>query len=163
MSWRKDIVNAAILAGKSQQCRELPTAFLCNMFAIETLITQQGDKYSNDIPLRIESLLGWVGFWETDKYEERIRELYKKRCALVHQGNLKVVNIEDLLISDDLILNLFVNLISNLKLFPKKEALIDFADKVDCERRLCVKSKVRPKSLQVIQRTYTDADKKKLW
>lgn len=149
-SWRDCLKTAAILVGKSLSTYDAPDAFLWNMIALESLLTRQGDKYTDAIPERIEAFLGWVGFWATRNYEERIREAYRVRCKLVHEGDTSGVTEEMLLFTDDLMLNLFFNLTRHPKLFHSKEAVVNFAERVKAERVLGLKGKVRPKTLRVM-------------
>ncbi len=160
--WQKDIKNAAILAGQSQCSADIPQSFLWNMIAIELLLTRQGDKYLNALPERAEAFLGWAVDWKKAKYEERIREIYEKRCKFVHDGNREAITIKDVLFSDDLLLNVINNIVKYPKLFFSKEKLIKFSEKVKAEHLLGIKSKVRPKSLQFFNIHYQNDDFKKI-
>lgn len=160
--WRKLLKRAAIMIGQSQCSNDLVHSFLWNMIVIEMLLTDQGDKYIEVLPERIEAFLGWVGFWSTSNYSEIIKEVYKKRCKLVHDGQWETINITDLLFTDDLLLNLLVNIVNHPKIFNSKESVINFADKVKAEHLLGVKPKVRPKSLVFFSRTYTPDDLKEI-
>jgi len=156
--WRQDLRRAAILAGQSQASDSIAQAFLWNMIALELLLTKQGDKYSDTLPKRIEAFLGWAGYWEVKGYEKSVRGVYQKRCAFVHDGAWDQITIEDLLFTDDLLLNLFANIARHPKLFHSKEAVVQFADKVAAEHLLGMKSRVRPKTLWFISRKYTAKD-----
>lgn len=68
--WRRDIFNAALLAGQSQSSIDLPQAFLWNMIAIETLLTHQGDSYSSALPKRVEAFIGWSTDWSILNYQQ---------------------------------------------------------------------------------------------
>lgn len=157
-SWRKELERAAILLGQSQCSNDLTQSFLWNMIALELLLTRQGDKYTEVLPKRIEAFLGWVGFWDVDNYSDRIKEVYKKRSAFVHDGRRENITIKDLLFTDDLLLNLIVNLIQHIKLFESKDKVIEFSRKIEAEYILGVKPKIRPKTLQFISRHYTEKD-----
>jgi hypothetical protein len=156
--WKNDLRNAAIMAGQSQCMIDLPQAFLWNMIAIELLLTHQGDKYAKELPKRAEAMLGWVNYWSDDDYESRITDLYNKRCELVHNGVRENILIDDLLFTDDLILNLFTNIVSHIDIFCSKEALIAFSEKVKAEHILGVKPKVRPKTFKYFKHEYTKYD-----
>jgi hypothetical protein len=153
-SWRECLKKAAILVGKSLSTYDAPDAFLWNMIALESLLTRQGDKYTDAIPERIEAFLGWVGYWAERKFEERIRAAYLARCKLVHEGDASGVTEELLLFTDDLMLNLFFNLTRHPKLFQSKEAVVNFAERVKAERILGLKGKVRPKTLRALASRY---------
>lgn len=156
--WRDDLERAAILAGQSQCSVNIAQSFLWNMIAIELLLTQQGDKYSDLLPKRLQAFLGWVGFWQDENYPARITEAYRKRSAFVHDGNRESITVQDLLFTDDLFLNLFLNLLHHINLFPSKQAIVDFAQKVEAEHILGAKPKIRPKTLRFISRSYSEED-----
>lgn len=153
-NWRNDLTNAAILIGQSLNSNDVAFSFLWNMIAIELILTRQGDKYSDILPRRIEAFLGWVGGFS----QQRIEDAYRKRSAFVHDGNRENITKEDLLFTDDLLLNLITNLVSYPRLFGSKDRVIDFSDKVEAEQKLGLKSKVRPKGLRFFSRLYTKED-----
>lgn len=150
--WKETIIRAAEMAGKSMQSRDLEYCFLWNMIIVEMLLTEQGDKYSDSLPERAEAFIGWVGYWNENKFEEQIIELYKKRCQFVHDGNSNNISVEDVLFTDDLVFNLMWNIVKHINLFPSKKAIIDFSDKVKAEKLLSIKSKVQPKTLRFANR-----------
>ena len=156
--WKEDLRNAAIMAGQSQRIIDLPQAFLWNMIALELLLTQQKDKYAKELPKRAEAMLGWVNYWRDDDYEIKINDLYQKRCELVHGGVRENILIDDLLFSDDLLLNLFINIVGHIDIFRSKKELIGFSEKVHAEHILGVQPKVRPKSFKYFKREYTEFD-----
>jgi hypothetical protein len=161
-SWRTDIKNAAILAGQSQMCNDLPQAFLWNMIAIELLLTHGGDKYKEMLPERAEAFLGWTIQWYLDSYKEKIDYLYQKRCNFVHKGRRNEITINDLLFSDTLLLNVITNIVKHHKLFNSKEKLIEFSEKIQAENILGIKSKNRPKTFRCSIPVYTSDDHKKI-
>jgi len=77
--WQRDLRNAAILVGSSQISRDLPHAFLNNMIALELLLTEQGDSFTEALPARAEAFLGWIGYWKALK---RRFAKYIKNAAL---------------------------------------------------------------------------------
>lgn len=156
--WNKTLKRCAIMAGQSQSSKNLVQAFLWNMIVLEGLLTKHGDRHSKALPKRIESFIGWVGFWETDNYQDKIKEIYQKRCDIVHDCNYSNLEIKDLLFSDDLVLNVLDNIINHITLFQSKEDLIKFTDKVEAEHVLGIKGKTRPKTLKMFIRTYKDFD-----
>lgn len=156
--WRNDLRNAAILVGQSQVSRDLPQAFLWNMIALETLLTQQGDTYVDALPTRAEAFIGWTGFWKVEGFQERIRDVYLKRCSLVHAGNRNLITRSDLFFTDNLLLNLFHNIVGHHGLFASKSSVIEFSKKVQAEHLLGLNARVRPKTLQYLHRTYSEED-----
>ena len=161
-SWRNDLERAAILIGQSQCSTDIAQSFLWNMIALEILLTEQVDKYTDILPKRIEAFLGWVGYWEINNYEERIKEIYQKRSSFVHSGKSETISVQDLLFTDDLLLNLLSNLVYHTERFSSKKAVIDFAKKVEAEHVLGVKPKIRPKTLRFFSRSYTPQDYEKI-
>lgn len=161
-TWRETLERASVMIGQSQNSNDLAFCFLWNMIVIEMLLTEQGDKYSEKLPERIESFLGWAGYWEDENYSSRIKELYSKRCAFVHDGNKKEITAKDLLFSDDLVFNLMHNIIRNIKIFSSKKNIIEYSDKVKCEKTLGLKSKLQPKSLKISIKEYSIDDFKSI-
>ena len=155
---RKDLRNVAILAGQSQSNIDIPQCFLWNMIAIETLLTQRNDKYSDKLPERAEAFIGWSKNWKITNYSEKIRDVYKKRCEFVHTGKRDHIKISDILFTDDLLLNVIINIVKHPKLLGSKRKIIEFSDKVQAEHLLRIKSKVRPKTLRHLHLRYTEKD-----
>ena len=160
--WKDTLIRAAIMIGKSMQSRDLEYCFLWNMIVIEMLLTEQGDKYSTSLPERAEAFIGWIGYWKENNYEESIKELYAKRCQFVHDGNSSAISINDVLFSEDIACNLFWNIIKHIKIFPSKQNIIDFSEKVKAEKLLGVKPKVQPKTLKFMRRLENDDEIKRL-
>jgi hypothetical protein len=156
--WRNNLRNAAILVGQSQVSRDLPQAFLWNMIALETLLTQQGDTYMDALPTRAEAFIGWTGFWKVEGFEERIRDVYQKRSSLVHAGKRDLITRSDLFFTDNLLLNLFLNIVGHHGLFASKSSVIEFSKKVQAEHLLGINARVRPKTLRYVHRTYSEDD-----
>lgn len=157
-SWAADITRSVCLVGKSFNSDDIGSAFLWNMVALEMLLARQGDKYAEVIPKRIEALLGWIGYWDTAKFAERIDDIYKLRCKIVHDGRLDLVTPKDLLFTDDLMINVLFNLVRHPKVFQSKDDLINFADLVSAEHLLGMKSRIRPKTLRFTRRNYSQKD-----
>ncbi len=157
-NWRDDLRRASILIGQGINSNDVPTSFLWNMIALELLLTRQGDKYPDALQKRSEAFLGWIGFWSTENYEERIEQLYQKRVRLVHYGDREAISKQDLLFSDDLLLNLLINIVNYSNIFTSKGKIVDFAERVEAEHKLGLKSKVRPKKLIFTSRRYTKQD-----
>ena len=157
--WKDTIIRAAKMSGKSMQSRDLEYCFLWNMIIVEMLLTEHGDKYSESLPKRTEAFIGWVGYWKEKKFEEKIQSLYKKRCQFVHDGNSKNISVDDVQFTDDLVFNLLWNIIKHIDLFPTKESVIVFSEKVQAEKLLEVKPRIQPKTLKFMNR---DFEKNKL-
>ncbi len=156
--WRKDLRNAAILAGLSQTSLDLPQAFLNNMIALELLLTKQGDEVGEALPTRAEAFLGWVDDWTDENFVDRIRNVYSKRNSLVHQGKRELIERKDLFFTDDLLFNLLSNIVRHYRIFSNKKSIIEFSKKVEAEHLLGIKSITRSKSLRYIRRSYSDRD-----
>ena len=157
-TWKKDLTRSIRLVGKSVNSYDISSAFLWNMVALEMLLAKHGDKYSTVIPKRIESLLGWIGFWDTMKFEEKIDEVYNLRCKVVHDGRLDLVTPDKLLFTEDLLVNVLENLLRHPKFFQSKDDLINFADLVGAEHLLGQKSRNRPKTLVFFHRNLHNSD-----
>ena len=160
--WRNDIINAAILAGQSQSGQDIPQCFLWNMIALETLLTQRNDKYSEKLPERTEAFIGWAKDWKVENFETKIKDIYQKRCLFVHAGQRDHIGIADILFSDDLLLNVLNNIVRHPSIFGSKGKLIEFSEKVRAEHLLGIKAKVRPKTLRLLRPRYTEKDLEKI-
>lgn len=160
-SWREDLGRAAILAGQSQATLDLPQAFLLNMIVVEVLLTrrtQESGKKSDTLPKRAEAFLGWSGWWEEEGYEESIRTAWDKRCDLVHNGERGRIGLEDLFFTDVLVLNLLMNIVEEIDRFDSKDAIVEFSERLECQKKLDIDYQVRPRSLRFLRRTYSDKD-----
>jgi hypothetical protein len=157
-SWKEEIRKAAILAGESQCSSDLPQAFLWNMIAIELLLTKQGDRYLDSLPERAEAFIGWTVDWKQNNYRELIKDLYRKRCQLVHSGNKSAIEVQDLLFSDEILLNVLTNIVKHPRLFKSKDDVITFSEKVKAEYVLGINPRTRPKTLRFSRPTYDSTD-----
>ena len=160
--WRCTLYDASVLAGMSQCSSELPSAFLWNMIAIEMLLTARGDKYSKMLPERAEAFLGWTVDWRKRRFQDRIRELYDKRCKLVHEGNRDVIEVSDILFADELLFNLLNNLVRHHKLFTSRRKVVEFSERIRAEKLLKLKSKTQPKTLSFTRKRYRPEDFEKI-
>jgi hypothetical protein len=150
--WLRDISSAAYMAGQSQATHNLPQAFLWNMIAIETLLTHRDDSYSKELPLRAEAFIGWTEDWSNSNIHEEIGKVYKKRCSFVHGGIFDQITIKDIEFTDNILFNIFYNILKHLTLFKDKNSLIEFSEKVQAEKKLGIKSQVRPKTFKYTKR-----------
>lgn len=157
-SWKETILRAAVIIGKSIQSRDLSSCFIWNMIVVEMLLTMQGDKYTDALPKRVEAFVGWVKGFEDTKNNEVINDLYKKRCAFVHDGNTAKIEIKDLLFLDDLVFNLFLNIANHINIFPNKKAIVSFSEKIQAEKLLGIKSKMIPKTFKFMKRHWDEDD-----
>lgn len=157
-SWREDLRVASTLVGQSVNTRDVVSAFLWNMIALERLLTRRNDEVSSALPARTEAFLGWVGYWEVGRYKERMRDIYRKRSALVHAGAREDIAPRDVLFTDEILLNLLSNLVNLSRLFPSKQHVVDFANKVEAERILGTRPRVRPGKLHYIGQSSRDED-----
>jgi hypothetical protein len=146
--WRDELRRAAVLTGESVSANDPFKSFLWNMVALEMLLTKDETGKTKDIlPRRIGALLDCVPHWWTMDYKELIEDVYDKRNRLLHQGRRDELTEWDLAFTDHLLLHVLANLVKHPKLFPSKDAFIEFTEKVEAERTLGVKPKVRPESL----------------
>ena len=96
--------------------------------------------------------------WETQDFRSRIETVYHLRCELVHNGDWSRIKRSHLLFTDGLILNLLHNLTALHRLFDCKDAVIDFAERLEMEQRLGIRSRVRPKRLRFSWPIYSERD-----
>lgn len=157
--WRDELRRASVMIGESIGASDLLKSFVWNWVALETLLTRRGDRVGKTLPKRVEAFLGWVlysvepkvtSFWEVEQYEARIREVYRKRNDLLHDGKRDGITTEDIAFTDHLLLNLLSNLVAFPHLFRSKAAIAEFATKVEKERTQDVRPKARPDDLMFI-------------
>jgi hypothetical protein len=150
-SWRRELRRASVMLGESVGANDLLKSFVWNMVALEMLLTKQDGKLLDTLPRRVEALLGWVFHWEAENYEGRIREMYGKRNELLHHGKRDNITEQDLAFTDHLLVNLLVNLVGNPKLFGSKDDVVEFSERLEAERILELRPRVRPKNLRYIR------------
>jgi hypothetical protein len=75
-NFKYDLKRAAILVGQSVTHRNLAQCFLWNMIALEILLTDGNDRYSEKLPERVEAFIGWTHNWKIDNFSKRIVEIY---------------------------------------------------------------------------------------
>jgi hypothetical protein len=157
--WRRDLQRAAILVGESLETRDRAMSFLKNMIALESLLTRRGDKISDTLPTRAMAFLGWVDYWNTENYEQKIDEIYRKRNTLVHAGDKESIQPEDLVFTDDLLFNLITNLVTFPDLFGSKEKIIAFSKRVEMQvETVDQDQEVRPLGLRFSRPVYQPKD-----
>lgn len=161
ISWRRRLKRAALFAGQSWQTIDPVMAFLYNIFSLETLLLEGGRGGKSEyLAKRTEAFLGWAGFWGQEKdFTEKVVDMYDVRNRIVHQADTSKFTIDHLLFSDDLVFNLFLNLVKHVRLFRKQEDVIDFCRKVQAEWILGLKSSVRPKGFRAMAPRYSEKDK----
>lgn len=160
--WRSDIKNAAKLGGQSQASNDLPQAFLWNMIAIEALLTSSNDKYSQELSNRVEAFIGWTTDWKIENFDSKIKDVYEKRSAFVHSGDSQSITIPDLLFTDKILMNVFYNICKHIDIFKSKQDIIDFSRKIQAEKILGFRPKVRPKTMMFISPNYSERDLNKI-
>ena len=84
--------------------------------------------------------------------------MYKKRSALVHNGRRELITREDLFFTDELLQNLFHNIVGHHRIFTSKASIIEFSKKVQAEHLLGINAKVRPKTLRYMRGIYSLVD-----
>jgi len=76
----------------------------------------------------------------------------------VHDGRIDLVTPKDLLFTEDLLMNVLVNLLRHPKLFQQKDDVINFSELVSAEHLLGRKSQIRPKTLRFVKHQYHKKD-----
>lgn len=155
----QDLTPRFSFAGRGWQTLDPIQAFLYNIFALETLLLESGGR-TDDLVRRVEAFLGWAGFWGQDKdFTDRVEDMHQVRHQIVHQADTSRFNLDHLLFSDDLVFNLLLTLVKHHRLFKNQTDVIAFCRKVEAERILGLKPRVRPKSFRAMAPRYTDKDK----
>ena len=110
IKWQHTLRHAAILAGQSLFARNAWEAFLYVMIAIESLLTERGDKFPDAIITRLEGLFGWYSKMDADSFSSLIKDLYELRCKFVHSGDYRGITFYEVEQADMLLSNLLLNL-----------------------------------------------------
>ena len=160
--WRIRLHRAAVMAGQSQNSNNLSISFLLNVIVLEMLLTNDGEKISEMLVKRAEYFLGWNKDWTNCNYESRIKDIYKKRCDFIHKGNLKYIEIKDLIFTDDLIFNIFNNIIRCKNKIKSMDDIVQFSEKYEAEKLLNEKSKHQFGKFEILRKEYTEEDYKNI-
>jgi hypothetical protein len=152
VGWRQELRRASVMIGESVGANDPFKSFLWNMVALEMLLTKdEKGKMRDTLPKRVGALLDWSANWEADNYEERIKNAYDKRNALLHRGRRDEVTNQDLWFTDLILVNVLMNLVWHPKLFSSKDAFVEFSEKVEAQRTLGEKrQRVRPRGFRFI-------------
>lgn len=149
--WRMQLEIVASLTGQSQTTTDLNQALLWNIIALESLFASQGERTREVLIKRLGSLLDWSPLWSEADYASRIDVIYKKRSSFVHMGRSSdPINQEDVLFTDELLINALRNIVIHPNLFGSKQDLIRFSEKMDAASTLGLASQFRPKTLEAI-------------
>lgn len=160
--WRTILHRASVMIGQSQNSNDLPFCLLWSVIALEMILTREGEKISEQLVSRCEYFLGWNEEWVNEKYDSRIRNIYKKRCDFVHNGDIKLIEIKDLLFTDDLIFNILNNIVRyNTKIQDLKD-IIEFSAKYEAEKLLNQKSKYQFGKFELMRKHYSEDDYKEI-
>lgn len=149
--WKETLRRAVILTGKGLITQDIPQAFLMNMIALEMLLTVQGDKYSRELPKRVESFIGWVHWWKEDDCHKRLKRAYELRSGFVHDGKVGGIDESVLQFTDNLLFSVLTNLVSFPELFYSKPMVIEFCKKVEAEQLLGIPTRIQPKNLTAVR------------
>lgn len=147
-SMKKDIRNSIIFLGHSQNAIEPYISFLYNMIAIDCLLTSGEAKHAETAKKKIETLFGWTDLYNKELHKENIKNIYKIRASMVHDGKVESITREHVLYTEFILKNLLHNLCKYPSIFKSKVALDEFLIIADAERVLGIssmKSKVFPK------------------
>lgn len=166
--WQNTLKTALELVGQSNNSNILAYCFLNNMIVFELLLKKQGEKYLNVIPERLDGFFSWtknregLTFKNTVINKASIQELYTKRNNFVHDGKFKDITIEDLIFTDELVINILSNIAKHYKLFNSKGDLINYSNKFQAEKLLGLKHSIQPNTLSYISKKYKKESIEKL-
>lgn len=160
--WRTILHRASVMIGQSQNSNDLPFCLLWNIIALEMFLTKEGEKISEKLVSRAEYFLGWNEMWVKENYGSRIKEIYSKRCDFVHNGDIKLIDIKDLIFTDDLIFNILNNLIRCKNRIQDFNDILVYSEKFEAEKLLNQKSKYQFGKFEFMRKHYTADDFKKI-
>ena len=170
-SWRNDLRRASLMVGESIGASDLLKSFIWDWVALETLLTHRREMGTGKtVPKRVSALLYWVFYSarEDDKektqevydrmtkmHDDRIRDVYKKRNGLLHNGERDGIADRDLEFTDHLLLNILTNLVRFPRLFHSKAAVTKFADEIEKDRSEGASPRERPANFMFVGRLDT--------
>jgi len=163
--WRDFLRGVALLAGKSQNSVELADAFLWNMVALDRLLLmkRESKRHNDAIVDRTKAFFGRCRFWTRQRMDEKIRNIYDKRCKLVHDGNRAAVNFSHLILSDEVLANLLIAIVHHQRHFGSKRSIMDFAERENAKETLGLKPRSRDWQFGYRRLRYTANDVGKHW
>ncbi len=156
--WRNTLISSANILGKSLNSHDIPESFLRNIITLEMLLTTQNEKIEEKIIERLGYFLDWNEEWINKNLTGRIKEIYKKRCDYVHDGETESITKNDLIFTDDLLFNLLNNIVRNLDKITSKGKLVEFSEKYRCEKQLGIKSKYQFRKFEYVRKIYYNED-----
>ena len=163
--WKNLLRSVGILIGKSQNSVEGADAFLWNMISLEQLLLLDKERQGHVdlLVLRIKALLGYCPFWVKNQMEKRVRELYRLRCRLVHEGCRNGVDIHTVIATDELLRNIMTAIMHNRKHFTSKTDIIEFAEKAKARDLLGIPARPKAWKFAYWRLDYTESDIQKHW
>ncbi|MCG8606296.1 HEPN domain-containing protein, partial [bacterium] len=125
--WLRSIRKAAILAGKSHYSSELSEAFLFDIIALETLLHsgERNEQIAKVLYERLYALFGWMNNDDPQHLEQIVERIYGLRCDFVHRGDYSAITVEDLITTDEILLNLLYNICHNINFFSDRQKVIE--------------------------------------
>ena len=149
--WRRSLIKSASMLGMARRTPESWKALLFVVIGLESLLPSgSGKKISEDLSRRAETCFGWLKSRSASVTASRVVELYKKRNAIAHRGELDVASYEDVLGADELLYNLLLNIFKHLRLWNSQEKFLSFLEKVEARRLLGFKRLGYPKGVRYI-------------
>ncbi len=159
--WRWAIRRAAALAGQSFFARNLWEAFSYNMIALETLLTEQGDKFPDAIVERVVLFLGWMTDEDPAPWQVVIERLYRLRCRFVHDGEAGDIGVMDLHNADVILGNVLRNICDQTRSVREKADILRLTEEYKARKLLGLKQ-VRPRGLSFISKPLSAHDQREL-
>ena len=160
--WRTILNRVAILVGQSQNSDDIPNSFLLNIIALEMLLTTKNERTKNKLVERLEYLMGWNDDWYNEGYNERIIDTYNKRSDYVHTGKTKNIKAEDLIFTDELLLNALTIISKHKDKIKDKQDIIDYSEKHKARKTLNYKAKHELSLTKYYVIPYTKSDYEKI-
>jgi len=155
--WQRDIKKGVILCGKSVFSSELSKAFLNNMIALETLLTDGSGNHRKSMKDRLNAIFHWIG----ENWDDAIDEIYNLRCDMVHDGNTNKITTNHLLMSDYFLKNLLLNIVNATKVIKQKSDLVLLAREYNASQVLGIKFKTKMKGM-IVSSSHSQKDIEKI-
>lgn len=127
-TWRRQIWSAATLLGRSRLAMTMADGFLFNIMALETLLTNRGERNGHRLACRLFGLLGWHLSQVRPECFEEIQRLHDIRCQIVHDSDYTNLTVRQLLLSDIYATHALLNVVRMSKIVRSKAELQETID-----------------------------------
>lgn len=142
-NWKKTLIQACRLVGRSQLSSTRSEAFINNMIAIECILAARNENTEASFVSKLSAIFEFVDTESSDeKWKGKVKRLYQLRCDVVHRGAHELVDGSALMEADEIAANLLTAILHNLKTFSDRDALDQFVERARARKLLGLKREI---------------------